>query len=111
MGNVGPGAPGRSVLLLRRREDPERPGKPWPVSRRIRPTIPSPDLAVEIDVSGPQIDRPAIYADLGVAEVWRLGRANFIIEQLQADGSYASVETSRFLGNLRRGDPWLALGR
>ena len=29
---------------------------------------PRPDLAMEIDVSPPQIDRPAIYADLGVAE-------------------------------------------
>ena len=59
---------------------------------------PKPDLAVEIDVSGPQIDRPAIYADLGVAEVWRLGRTNFVIEHLQADGSYAPVEASQFLG-------------
>jgi len=59
---------------------------------------PRPDLAIEIDMSPPQVDRPAIYTDLGVAEVWRLvqGRV-LIIEQLQADGSYASVEESRFL--------------
>ncbi len=59
---------------------------------------PKPDLAIEIDVSGPQIDRPAIYADLRVAEVWRLGRKGLVIEHLQPDGSYAPVEASRFLG-------------
>jgi Uma2 family endonuclease len=32
-----------------------------------------PDLAIEIDMSPPQVDRPAIYTDLGVAEVWLLG--------------------------------------
>jgi Uma2 family endonuclease len=57
-----------------------------------------PDLAIEIDMSPPQVDRPSIYKDLGVAEVWRLVRGQeLIIEQLQADGSYASVEESRFL--------------
>src|SRR5205807_1961409 len=59
---------------------------------------PRPDLAIEIDMSPPQVDRPAIYRDLGVAEVWRLVRGReLIIEQLQADGSYAPVEESRFL--------------
>jgi Uma2 family endonuclease len=58
---------------------------------------PNPDLAVEIDISGPKVDRPAIYADLRVAEVWRLGRKGLIIERLQADGSYSPVEMSRFL--------------
>ncbi|MGP0065184.1 MAG: Uma2 family endonuclease [Isosphaeraceae bacterium] len=64
----------------------------------VQADYPNPDLAIEIDMSGPRIDRPAIYADLGVAEVWRLGRKGFVIEQLQADGSYAPVEESRFLG-------------
>jgi Uma2 family endonuclease len=59
---------------------------------------PRPDLAIEIDISNPQIDRPSIYADLRVAEVWRFVRGKtLVIEQLQADGSYAPVETSRFL--------------
>ena len=59
---------------------------------------PRPDLAIEIDMSPPQVDRPSIYRDLGVAEVWRLVRGQeLIIEQLQADGSYATVEASRFL--------------
>jgi Uma2 family endonuclease len=59
---------------------------------------PWPDLAVEIDMSPPQVDRPAIYQELRVFEVWRLIRGQkLIIEQLQADGSYAPVEESRFL--------------
>jgi len=59
---------------------------------------PRPDMAVEIDISPPQVDRPSIYQDLGVVEVWRLVRGQkLVIEQLQADGSYAPVEESRFL--------------
>ena len=59
---------------------------------------PRPDLAIEIDISDPKVDRPAIYADLGVAEVWRLIRGpELIFVHLQADGSYAPVEESRFL--------------
>ncbi len=59
---------------------------------------PRPDLAIEIDMSPPQVNRPAIYTDLGVSEVWRLDRGQeLVIEQLQADGSYALVEESRYL--------------
>ena len=59
---------------------------------------PRPDMAIEIDMSPSQVDRPAIYRDLRVAEVWRfVRRAKLIIEQLQPDGSYAAVEESRFL--------------
>lgn len=57
-----------------------------------------PDLAIEIDMSPPQVDRPAISADLGVTEVWRLVRGQaLIIELRQPDGSYAPAERSRFL--------------
>ncbi len=59
---------------------------------------PWPDLAIEINMSPPQVDRPAIYRDLRVLEVWRLVRGQkLIIEQLQPDGSYAPVQESRFL--------------
>ena len=59
---------------------------------------PRPDLAMEIDMSPPQVNRPSIYHDLGVAEVWRLvGGQELVIEQLGPDGSYARVEESRFL--------------
>ena len=59
---------------------------------------PWPDLAIEIDISPPEVDRPSIYAALRVAEVWRLVKGKtLIIEQLQPDGSYAPAEASRFL--------------
>ena len=70
---------------------------------------PSPDLAIEIDLSGPSVDRPGIYAKLKVAEVWRFDGVSLTIEQLQEDGTYAPVESSRFLP-LRAEDVcrWLA---
>ena len=40
---------------------------------------PRPDLAIEIDVSGPKVDRASIYAVLGVVEVWRFDGANVVI--------------------------------
>ncbi len=59
---------------------------------------PRPDMAIEIDMSPSQVDRPAIYRDLRVAEVWQFVRgAMLVIEQLQPDGSYAPVEQSQFL--------------
>ena len=33
---------------------------------------PNPDLAVEVDISPPKIDRPGIYAALQVPEFWRI---------------------------------------
>lgn len=69
---------------------------------------PAPDLAVGIDASRPKVDRPAIYAALRVAEIWRFDLKTIVIEQLQPDGTYAPAETSRFLpigpADLRR---WL----
>jgi Uma2 family endonuclease len=60
---------------------------------------PWPDLAVEIDISPSQVDRPSIDAALRVAEVWRVGRGrSVVIEHLQPDGSYAPAGASRFLG-------------
>jgi Uma2 family endonuclease len=60
---------------------------------------PRPDLAVEVDISPSQVDRPGIYAALRVPEVWRIRKdRKVIIEHLQPDGSYAPAEASRFLG-------------
>jgi len=58
---------------------------------------PNPDLAVEIDISRSKIDRPGIYAALAVSEVWRYQDEAVTIEQLQADGAYATAAASRFL--------------
>ena len=45
---------------------------------------PNPDLAVEIDISKPKIDRLGIYAALEVPELWRSRKRAVSIEQLGA---------------------------
>ena len=60
---------------------------------------PNPDMSIEVDLSSPEIDRPGIYAALRVPELWRFdGQSEqVIIERLGDDGSYHSVDESRFL--------------
>jgi Uma2 family endonuclease len=58
---------------------------------------PNPDLAVEVDISPPKIDRPGIYAALLVPEFWRVHHRVVSIEHLGPDGTYAPVPRSRFL--------------
>jgi Uma2 family endonuclease len=58
---------------------------------------PNPDLAIEVDVSRPQVDRAGIYAALRVAEVWRLHGETLTIERLTPEGTYATVTSSGFL--------------
>jgi len=58
---------------------------------------PPPDLAVEVDLSRPQVDRPAIYATIRVAEIWRFDSESLLIEQLREDGRYVASPVSRFL--------------
>ena len=64
---------------------------------------PAPDLAVEIDVSPQAVDREEIYAQLGVAEIWRLHD-----EQLSAwgltNGQFQPIEFSRAFPFLRDAD-------
>ena len=58
---------------------------------------PSPDLAIEVDISRPQVDRAGIYAALRVAEVWRFDGDQVVIERLTPEGTYVAVESSGFL--------------
>ena len=60
---------------------------------------PNPDLAIEVDVSPSKIDRPAIYAALRIAEVWRFDgeRKWIVIERVSEDGTYQTVDMSEFL--------------
>jgi Uma2 family endonuclease len=58
---------------------------------------PNPDLAIEVDISPPQVDRAGIYAALLVTEIWRFDGRDFVIERLTPEGTYAAVETSLFL--------------
>jgi Uma2 family endonuclease len=58
---------------------------------------PNPDLVVEVDVSPPKIDRPGIFAALGVLEFWRASQRSISIEQLGPNGDYVPALQSRFL--------------
>jgi Uma2 family endonuclease len=58
---------------------------------------PIPDLAIEIDISTPQVDRADIYAKLGIFEIWRFDGDVAVIEQLGPDGRYVAVERSAFV--------------
>jgi Uma2 family endonuclease len=58
---------------------------------------PNPDLAIEVDISPPQVDRAGIYAALGVTEVWRFVENTLVIERLTRQGNYVPVEASGFL--------------
>ena len=51
-------------------------------------SFPNPDLAIEVDLSPSLIDRPGIYAAMGVAEVWRFDGETLTIERLGPDGRY-----------------------
>jgi hypothetical protein len=59
--------------------------------------FPIPDLAVEINISRPKIDRPGIYSKLRAPEVWRFSGDAVSIEQLDADGKNVAADSSRFL--------------
>jgi Uma2 family endonuclease len=59
--------------------------------------FPSPDLAVEIDISPSEVDRPGIYAALRVVEIWRFDGFQAVIERLMQGGRYEAVERSGWL--------------
>ena len=56
---------------------------------------PPPDLAVEVEVTSPLLDKVAVYGGLGVPELWRL-RADGACDmfRLDAAGQYQSIEAS-----------------
>jgi Uma2 family endonuclease len=58
---------------------------------------PNPDLAAEIDISPPVIDRSDIYAKLRVPEIWRVAKGLVSIEQLDPTGRYNPAARSQFL--------------
>lgn len=61
---------------------------------------PPPDLALEIDITYSSLDRLAIYAALGVPEVWRLENKILVCHLLGNDGRYQPNRTSRAFPNL-----------
>lgn len=66
------------------------PRAAWASSREeIDLTIdPPPDLAIEVDVTHPTIDKLAVYAALKVPEVWRYEDPTLFVLHLQPSGMY-----------------------
>ncbi len=58
---------------------------------------PNPDLAIEVDISRPAVDRAGIYAALRVPEVWRFDGEQVVIERLTPDGTYTRSRPVGFL--------------
>lgn len=56
---------------------------------------PLPDLAIEIEISHSALDRIAIYAKLGIPEVWCFNGDSLRIHLLQSGGVYSESSTSR----------------
>ncbi len=55
---------------------------------------PPPDLTIEVEISQSVLDRIAIYAALGVPEIWRYDGETLHVECLSEDGKYLTVPTS-----------------
>lgn len=62
---------------------------------------PPPDLAIETEVTSPLLDKLAVYAGLGVPELWRVGETGDVrILRLTVDGKYELVAASQVLPRL-----------
>jgi Uma2 family endonuclease len=55
---------------------------------------PAPDLVIEVDVSRSWLDRVAVYAGLGVPEVWSFDGQTFRVYHLHPDGTYQVANRS-----------------
>lgn len=55
---------------------------------------PPPDLAVEIDLSPPDVDKESVYARLGVPEIWRWRGGRLAVLARGPDGGYAERPAS-----------------
>ena len=60
-------------------------------------TIAIPDLAIEVEVSRPALDKLPIYAALGVPEVWRFDGQAVAVHRLRPDVTYEEARASAAL--------------
>lgn len=73
---------------------------------------PPPDLAIEVEVTASLIPRIAIYADLGIPELWRYDGKSLTIEMLQSHGKYSIAKRSKAFPSLTAAKlmEWIKLG-
>lgn len=62
---------------------------------------PAPDLVIEIDITHPSLDKMALFARLGVPEVWRYDGSEVTFFHLE-NARYEESETSRALPRVAR---------
>lgn len=55
---------------------------------------PPPDLALEVEISRPLLNKLSVYAALGVPEIWRFDGGQLGFWQRQNDDSYGPIENS-----------------
>lgn len=68
--------------------------QPRVAGRKINLAIdPPPDLVVEIDITHTDINKPALYASMGVPEFWRYDGSKWLIYQLE-NREYLEVSSS-----------------
>jgi len=68
--------------------------QPLVAGRKVDLAIdPPPDLVVEVDITHTDINKPALYASMGVPEFWRYDGREWLIYQLQGD-RYTEVSNS-----------------
>jgi hypothetical protein len=58
---------------------------------------PNPDMAIEVDISPPQVGREDIYRQLKVEKTWYLDGREVTIKRLGEDGNDTVAERSQFL--------------
>jgi Uma2 family endonuclease len=64
------------------------------------PLDPPPDLAFEIPILQTVLSRTAVYAALGVGELWRFDGQSLVAYRLRADGTYEKLQSSPTLPGL-----------
>jgi len=69
---------------------------------------PPPDLALEIDITSSSLDRQAIYAALGVRELWRYNGKELRVFHLQSDGTNAQPDKNLNFGMYAQRDKSLS---
>lgn len=69
------------------------------------PDNPPPDLAIETDITHGTLDKEAVYAAIGIPELWRWDHGSLRIRLLDGSGQYADSDASRAIPMLTAAIP------